>query len=38
MRVEIPYEFIIRLSALVEPADPSGPRGGKQRPASVKKS
>jgi hypothetical protein len=38
MRVEIPYEFIIRLSALVEPNDAAAPRAGKPRPTLTKKS
>jgi hypothetical protein len=38
MRVEIPYEFIIRLSALAEPTDSAAPRAGKPRPALTKKS
>jgi len=38
MRVEIPYEFIIRISALVETADPASARGGKQRSSNPKKS
>jgi hypothetical protein len=38
MRVEIPYGFIIRLSALVEAGDSAGARGGKPRPATVKNS
>lgn len=38
MRVEIPYEFIIRISALVETADPASARGGKSRSSNAKKS